>query len=223
MAWRRSGDKPLSEPMMISLPTHICVTWPQWVNTLRPRQNGRHFPDNIFIFIFLNEDVRVLIEISLKFFPRGPINNIPALVQIMAWCRPGDKPLSAPMMVTLPTHICITRPQWVNLYWWKLSEHSMWPLLILNWFDNIIFACCQSCRIWLHLICFSSPFNCCAAGYQWQRSHLHPVWCLYCPNLRSLATWYWGQTGAGHWQWRDCGPDTILPQSLTRVTGIWDH
>ena len=29
---------------------------------------------------------------------RGPINNIPALVQIMAWCRPGDKPLSEPMM-----------------------------------------------------------------------------------------------------------------------------
>ena len=33
MAWRRPGDKPLSEPMMVSLPTHICVTWPQWVNT----------------------------------------------------------------------------------------------------------------------------------------------------------------------------------------------
>ena len=32
MAWRRSGDKPLSEPMLVSLPTHICVTWPQWVN-----------------------------------------------------------------------------------------------------------------------------------------------------------------------------------------------
>ena len=33
MAWRWSGDKELSEPMMVSLPTHICVTWPQWVNT----------------------------------------------------------------------------------------------------------------------------------------------------------------------------------------------
>ena len=31
MAWRRSGDKPLSEPMMVSSPTHICVTRPQWV------------------------------------------------------------------------------------------------------------------------------------------------------------------------------------------------
>ena len=39
------------------------------------------------------------IEISLKFVPTGSINNAPALVQIMAWCRSGDKPLSEPMMV----------------------------------------------------------------------------------------------------------------------------
>ena len=31
-------------------------------------------------------------------FPKGPFNNIPKLVQIMAWCRLGDKPLSVPMM-----------------------------------------------------------------------------------------------------------------------------
>ena len=42
------------------------------------------------------------------------IYNIPALVQIMAWCLPGDKPLSEPMVVSLPMHICITRPQWVK-------------------------------------------------------------------------------------------------------------
>ena len=53
-------------------------------------------------------------NISLKFTPKGPISNIPALIQIMAWRRPGDKPLSEPMMVRLPTHICVTRPQWVN-------------------------------------------------------------------------------------------------------------
>ena len=34
MAWRQTGDKPLSESMMVSLPTHICVTRPQWVNSL---------------------------------------------------------------------------------------------------------------------------------------------------------------------------------------------
>ena len=53
-------------------------------------------------------------KISLKFVPQDPINKIPVLVQIMAWRRPGDKPLSGPMIVRLPTHICVTRPQWVN-------------------------------------------------------------------------------------------------------------
>ena len=84
------------------------------INTLRPRQNGRHFPDAIFKCIFLNENIWISIRFSLKFVPEGPINNIPALVQIMAWRRPGDKPLSEPTLVSLLTHICITRPQWVN-------------------------------------------------------------------------------------------------------------
>ena len=52
-----------------------------------------------------NENVWISINISLKFVPRGPINNIPTLLQVMAWHRPGDKPLSEPMMVRLPTHI----------------------------------------------------------------------------------------------------------------------
>ena len=90
------------------------ITRPQWVNTLRPRQNGRRFTDDTFKRIFLNENVRISINISLKFVPKGPINNNPALVQIMAWRRPGDKPLSEPMMVSLLTHICVTRPQWVE-------------------------------------------------------------------------------------------------------------
>ena len=83
-------------------------------NTLRPRQNGRRFADITFKRIFLNENVRISIKISLKFVPKGPINNNPALVQIMAWRRPGDKPLSEPMLVSLLTHLCVTRPQWVK-------------------------------------------------------------------------------------------------------------
>ena len=80
--------------------------------TLRPRQNGRHFPDDIFKCIFLIENVWISVTMSLKFVSRGPISNIPTLVQVMAWHRPGDKPLSEPLMVRLPTHICVTRPQW---------------------------------------------------------------------------------------------------------------
>ena len=50
------------------------------INTLRPRQNGHRFANDIFKRIFLNENVRISIKISLKF---GLINNNPALVQIM--------------------------------------------------------------------------------------------------------------------------------------------
>ena len=75
------------------------------VYTLRPIQNGRHFPDDIFKLIFLYENGCVFILISFKFVPTCPIDYNPALVQIMAWRRPGDKPLSEPMIVRLPTHM----------------------------------------------------------------------------------------------------------------------
>ena len=84
------------------------------INTLRPRQNGRHFPDDILKWIFLNENIWISIKMSLKFVSRGSINNIPALVRIMAWRLPGDKPLSEPMVVRLLMHICVTQPQWVK-------------------------------------------------------------------------------------------------------------
>ena len=102
---------PMAKFIFLSI---IAMESGNYVNTLRPRQNGRRFADDTFKRIFLNENVRILIKISLKFVPKGPINNIPALVQIMAWRRPGDKPLSELMMVSLLTHICVTRPQWVN-------------------------------------------------------------------------------------------------------------
>ena len=83
------------------------------LNTLRPGP-GYRFPDDIFKYIFLNENIWISIEISLRFVLKGSINNVQALVQIMAWRRPGDKSLSEPMMISLPPHICATRPQWVN-------------------------------------------------------------------------------------------------------------
>ena len=63
--------------------------------------------------MYFLENARISIKISLRFGPNGSINNIPALVQIMAWCRPGDTPLSEPLVVRFTTHICVTRPQWV--------------------------------------------------------------------------------------------------------------
>ena len=84
---------------------------------------GRDKMAAIFQCIFLNENAWFPIEISLKFVCKGLINNIPALVQIMAWSRPGDKPLSEPMVVILLTHICVTRPQWINSLW---SSDATW-------------------------------------------------------------------------------------------------
>ena len=73
-----------------------------------PPCSWRHFPMHFYANIW------ILITISLKFVAKGPINNIPAMVQIIARRRPGDKPLSEPMMVILLMRICVTRPQWAK-------------------------------------------------------------------------------------------------------------
>ena len=103
--------------------------------TLRPGQNGRHFPDDIFKGIFLNENVFVSLKISMKFAPEVQINNISAMVQIMAWPRPGDKPLSEQIMVRLLTHICVTRPQWVKTADWN---NLSCKLSITFWISKIL-------------------------------------------------------------------------------------
>ena len=98
---------------------YVClqVVIRQDINTLRPKQNGRHFADGIFKCIFLNENVLILIKFSLKFVLNNPVNNIPALVQIMAWCWPGNRPLPDPIMLSSLAYICVTRPQWVYYIW----------------------------------------------------------------------------------------------------------
>ena len=91
-------------PMLI-----LCVL------NLMPRQKGRQFSDGNFKYIFLNENIWISFKISLKFVTKSSINNIPALVQIMAWRRPGRaKPLSEPTMIISLTHMCVTRLQWVK-------------------------------------------------------------------------------------------------------------
>ena len=97
-------------------------------------RDDQHFLYNIFKCIFWNENAWILIKISLKFVPKDPINNIPALVQRMAWHQSGDKTLSEPMRVSLLMHICMSWPQWINeiLYWVWLHSWC-WP----NWHVQI--------------------------------------------------------------------------------------
>ena len=116
----------LGEALFVKILNGKCI------NTLRSRQNGRYFADDIFKCIFLNENAWISLKISLKFVLKVRIDNIPALVQIMAWRRPGDKPLSELMMVSLLAHICVTQPQWVKSLcdchkqasgWWAQYAH----------------------------------------------------------------------------------------------------
>ena len=90
------------------------------INALRPRQDGRHFQDDILKWIFFNENVWILNAILPKFVPKGPIDNNRALEQIMAWYRSGVKSL-----VTI-SHTCVTRHQRSNnqmINWVKSSGH----------------------------------------------------------------------------------------------------
>ena len=58
---------------------------------------------------------RISIKISLKFVAEGPLNNIPALVQIMAWRRQGDKPLFEPMMADVYASLSLNKLSAIHL------------------------------------------------------------------------------------------------------------
>ena len=78
------------------------------VTTLGLRQNCYHLADDIFKRVFLNENIWIAIKISLKFVPKGAFDNMPALVQTMAWRRQATSHYLKQLWLSLPTHICIT-------------------------------------------------------------------------------------------------------------------
>ena len=84
------------------------------LNTLRPRQLGT-ISQTTFSNAF---SWMKMFELRLRFhWSLILMIQLTALIQIMAWRRSGDKPLSEPMMVRLLTHICIARPQWVKYFY----------------------------------------------------------------------------------------------------------
>ena len=153
----------------------FCPPNYRFFNSLRPRQNGRHFASDIFKCIFLNENVCISIRISLKFVPKGPINNIPALVQIMAWCRSGDKPLSEAMMVNLPTNIFVSRPQWVVgwliaklwqnslIFLWRTDRCDTVRFVYILYLDYVLLLFVLIMTLADRGICHH-PSPCCATG-----------------------------------------------------------
>ena len=74
---------------------------------MTPEQNGRRLADDIVKHIFLTENICILINISLKFVCRGPVDIKSPLVQVMACRLTGDKPLLEPMMTQMTDgYIC---------------------------------------------------------------------------------------------------------------------
>ena len=86
----------MHDPALLS-PASGCHATP--FNTSRPEQNGRHFADDTFKYTYRAANICVLIDISLKCVPEGPIYKMSAVVQVMACRRSGDKPLLEPMMI----------------------------------------------------------------------------------------------------------------------------
>ena len=94
--------------MCVSLGNEYCNCWlPGTINTLRPRQNGRHFPEDILKCIFLNENLWILKTISLKYVPYGLIIYMAVLLKIMDW----------QCWYVVLTHLCVTWPQWVKSWY----------------------------------------------------------------------------------------------------------
>ena len=111
------GDYHILPPHHMTWADGFIILKAWHLNTLKkPRQNSRYFADDTFKCIFMNENVWIYIKVSHKLIHKGPFDNIPALVQIIAWRWPGDEPLSEPMIARLLMHIWVTRPQWIYTF-----------------------------------------------------------------------------------------------------------
>ena len=123
-------------PYMVSLwlCTRTTMANDMWFHNSSPSEKSGHlFADNIFRCILTNDKLCILIKISLKFVPKGPIDNNQALVQIMAWRQIGDKPLSEPMLTRFTDTYMVPKGRWDNSqaisHWLNSSMRHLWCLL----------------------------------------------------------------------------------------------
>ena len=75
-----TGDKTLADTRLTRMRDAKWHHQAQWVNALKPRQNGRHYPDDILKRIFLNENIWISIKISRKFVVKGLPNRQQAII-----------------------------------------------------------------------------------------------------------------------------------------------
>ena len=81
---------------------------------------------------FLEWKLCISIKISLKFVPQCTVNNIPALVQIMAWRCPGDKPLSEPMMAQYAKAYMRHYTSMYEDHFYNMKCNALWILSFLG-------------------------------------------------------------------------------------------
>ena len=99
-----------------SLLMHICITWPWWMDTFRPEQNGWHFADDIDKLIFLNENFKIVLfwfKFHSSFLPVLTIENISALGWVMINGKIGNKALSEPKDKKPLSTPMKTNPLWI--------------------------------------------------------------------------------------------------------------
>ena len=111
-----------------------------YVNTMRPKQNGRHFSGGIFKCIFVNEIIWISNAIRLKFLPKGLIDNNTELVQIMASRRTGDKPLSEPMVGDAYMRLSAS----MSFNWRQKESWITIPILRESTLTQVMAWCCQA-------------------------------------------------------------------------------
>ena len=166
------------------------------LNTLRLRQNGCHFANDSLKCIFVNENVWILIKISLKLAPKSPINNIIALVLIIAWCQLGDKPLSELLLVRLLTHIYASlslNELRMMLSWCQYEDKNIMQMnMVIISFLSRHFRCCA--KPWGCLLPW--PLLSC----HWCR-HRETGWSVFISGPLTVSA-LWVQTYSDKWcQW----------------------
>ena len=112
-----------------------------WSNSSPPGQKGHHFEDYIVKCIFANENVCILIQISLKFVPKATIDNNLALVHIMAQLKLC---WSSSLM-----HICDTRGTWVYSSiseWLKFNSSPPVAAYMCQWTRSALVQVMTWCR-----------------------------------------------------------------------------
>ena len=114
-----------------------------------------------FIWIFFNENFYNLIKISLNFIHEGPVVNMPLLVEIMAWCQTGAKPLSEPMLAYVADEY---RHHSASMSYSKersntFHKRSNWGYLLMLKKMAIVFEIFSNAFYWMKLYEFWLTFH----------------------------------------------------------------